>query len=103
MTKVTAQMSVSLDGFYTGPRDTRDPKDMSGWMRGPEAPGFFRVTRWVVDAMAWRERQGFAGGGPAINPDIMGEAFAAARAHGLGPAQVGGRRGPRGQEPPVPR
>ena len=52
MTKVTAQMSVSLDGFYTGPRDTRGPKDMSGWMRGPEAPGFFRVTRWVVDAMA---------------------------------------------------
>ena len=41
MTKVTAQMSVSLDGFYTGPRDTRDPKDMSGWMQGPEAPGFF--------------------------------------------------------------
>ena len=49
MTKVTAQMSVSLDGFYTGPRDTQAPKDMSGWMAGPEAPGFFRVTRWAVD------------------------------------------------------
>ena len=71
MTKVTAQMSVSLDGFYTGPRDTRGPKDMSGWMRGPEAPGFFRVTRWVVDAMAWRERQGFAGGEQSINSEII--------------------------------
>ena len=56
MTKITAQMSVSVDGFYAGRRDTRDPKDMSGWMRGPEASGFFRVTRWVVDAMGWRER-----------------------------------------------
>ena len=27
MTKVTAQMSVSLDGFYTGPRDTQPPPD----------------------------------------------------------------------------
>ena len=53
MTKVTAQMSVSLDG-YTGPLGQGDPKDTSGWMQGPEAPGFFRVTRWAVDAMAWR-------------------------------------------------
>jgi hypothetical protein len=26
MTQVTAQMSVSLDGFYAGPRDPRDPR-----------------------------------------------------------------------------
>ena len=26
MTKVTAQMSVSLDGFYTGPRDSGAPR-----------------------------------------------------------------------------
>lgn len=45
MTKVTAQMSVSLDGFYTGPRDPRNPESMVGWTDGPEAPGFFRVTR----------------------------------------------------------
>ena len=84
MTKVTAQMSVSLDGFYTGPRDTRGPKDMSGWMRGPEAPGFFRVTRWVVDAMAWRERLGFAGGEQSINSEIIEETFAAAGAYVMG-------------------
>src|SRR3954451_7516925 len=84
MTKVTAQMSVSLDGFYTGPRDTRGPKDMSAWMRGPEAPGFFRVTRWVVDAMAWRERQGFAGGEQSINSEIIEETVAAARGFGMG-------------------
>jgi hypothetical protein len=35
MTLVTAQMSVSLDGFYAGPEHT----DMATWMEGPEAAG----------------------------------------------------------------
>src|SRR4051794_25195099 len=100
MTKVTAQMSVSLDGFYTGPRDTRAPKDMSGWMRGPEAPGFFRVTRWAVDAMAWRERQGFAGGEQSINSEIIGEMFAAAGAYVMGRRMFDAGEGPWGEEPP---
>ena len=96
MTKVTAQMSVSLDGFYTGPWDTRDPKDMSGWMQGPEAPGFFRVTRWVVDAMSWRERQGFAGGERSINSQIIEETFAVGRCLCHGQAHVRRRREPLG-------
>ena len=60
MTKVTAQMSVSLDGYYAGPRSSADPHDMAAWLESPEGPGFFRVTRWVIDAMGWRERQGYA-------------------------------------------
>ncbi|MGH9229185.1 MAG: hypothetical protein ACRD07_10765 [Acidimicrobiales bacterium] len=58
MTKVTAQMSISLEGCYAGPMDRRDPQVAAGWMQGPEAPGLFRVTRWVTDATGWRERQG---------------------------------------------
>ena len=100
MTKVTAQMSVSLDGFYTGPRDTQGPMDMSGWMRGPEAPGFFRVTRWAVDAMAWRERQGFAGGEPSINSEIIEETFAAAGAYVMGRRMFDAGEVPWGEEPP---
>src|SRR4051794_40076952 len=100
MTKVTAQMSVSLDGFYTGPRDTRAPKDTSGWMRGPEAPGFFRVTRWVVDAMAWRERLGFAGGEQSVNSEIIGETFAAAGAYVMGRRMFDAGEVPWGEEPP---
>lgn len=46
MTLVTAQMSISLDGFYAGPKHT----DMQTWLDGPEAAGFFRITRWVVVA-----------------------------------------------------
>ena len=100
MTKVTAQMSVSLDGFYTGPRDTRGPKDMSGWMQGPEAPGFFRVTRWAVDAMAWRERQGFAGGERSVNSEVIEETFAAAGAYVMGRRMFDAGEVPWGDEPP---
>ena len=100
MTKITAQMSVSVDGFYAGPRDTRDPKDMSGWMQGPEAPGFFRVTRWVVDAMGWRERQGYAGGERSINSQIIEETFAAAGAYVMGRRMFDGGEIPWGDDPP---
>jgi dihydrofolate reductase len=100
MTSVTAQMSVSLDGFYTGPRDARAPRDMSGWMQGPEAPGFFRVTRWVVDAVAWRERLGFAGGEQSINSQIVEETFAAAGAYVMGRRMFDAGEVPWGQEPP---
>ena len=100
MTKVTAQMSVSLDGFYTGPRATQASGDMNGWMRGPEAPGFFRVTRWVVDAMAWRERLGIAGGEQSVNSEIIGETFAAAGAYVMGRRMFDAGEVPWGDEPP---
>jgi hypothetical protein len=43
MTLATAQMSIFVDGFYAGPKHT----DMQTWLAGPEAAGFFRITRWV--------------------------------------------------------
>ncbi|MFB9690959.1 dihydrofolate reductase family protein [Amycolatopsis plumensis] len=100
MTKVTAQMSVSLDGCYTGPRDPRGEQDMTGWMRGPEAPGFFRVTRWAVDAMAWRERQGFAGGEQSADSEIVAEMFASAGAYVMGRRMFDAGEVPWGEEPP---
>jgi len=67
MTIVTAQMSVSVDGFYAGPQHT----DMQTWLDGPEAAGFFRVTRWVIDAEAWRQRLGFTGGAQNTNSEVI--------------------------------
>jgi dihydrofolate reductase len=100
MTKVTAQMSISLDGFYTGPRDAENPHDMGAWMTGPEAPGFFRVTRWAVDAMAWRERQGFAGGQHGLDSQVIEETFAAAGAYVMGRRMFDAGEVPWGDEPP---
>ena len=100
MTKVTAQMSVSLDGYYAGPRTSTDPHDMAAWMESTEGPGFFRVTRWVIDAMAWRERQGFAGGEQSVNSQIVEETFAAAGAYVMGRRMFDGGEIPWGDEPP---
>jgi len=100
MTKVTAQMSVSLDGYYAGPRSETDPHDMAAFMEGLEGPGFFRVTRWVIDAMAWRERLGFAGGEQSVNSRIVEETFAAAGAYVMGRRMFDGGEIPWGHEPP---
>jgi dihydrofolate reductase len=96
MTKVTAQMSVSLDGCYAGPRHT----DGGNWIDSGEAAGFFRVTRWVIDAMAWRERQGFAGGQQSTNSDIIAETFEAAGAYVMGRRMADGGEVPWGDDPP---
>jgi dihydrofolate reductase len=100
MTKVTAQMSVSLDGYYAGPRSSVDPRDFQAWMEGSEGPGFFRVTRWVIDALAWRERLGFAGGEQSVNSRIVEETFAAAGTYVMGRRMFDGGELPWGDEPP---
>ncbi|HEY8526091.1 MAG TPA: dihydrofolate reductase family protein [Acidimicrobiales bacterium] len=103
MTKVTAQMSVSLDGFYAGPRHPRDaagPEGGAGWADSPEALGFFRITRWAVDAMAWRERLGLGGGERSANSSIIEETFAAAGAYVMGRRMFDGGEGPWGDTPP---
>jgi dihydrofolate reductase len=96
MTKVTAQMSVSLDGYYAGPRHGGD----GNWIDSAEAAGFFRVTRWVIDAMAWRERLGFAGGEHDTDSEIIAEAFEAAGAYVMGRRMADGGEEPWGEEPP---
>ena len=96
MTKVTAQMSVSLDGFYAGPRFTGD----GSWLASAEAAGFYRVTRWAIDAHAWRERQGYAGGEENTNSEIIEETFAAAGAYVMGRRMFEGGEVPWGDKPP---
>ncbi|MEU4333143.1 dihydrofolate reductase family protein [Micromonospora lupini] len=96
MTKVTAQLSVSVDGFYAGPLFDGD----GDWMDSAESAGFFRVTRWVTDAMAWRERQGFTGGEQDTNSDVVAETFGAAGAYVMGRRMADGGEVPWGEEPP---
>ena len=100
MTKVTAQMSVSLDGYYSGPRSLADPRDVAAFLDGPEGPGFFRVTRWVIDAICWRQRQGYAGGERSVTSRIVEETFAAAGAYVMGRRMFDGGEIPWGEVPP---
>ncbi|MEV4654661.1 dihydrofolate reductase family protein [Micromonospora sp. NPDC049301] len=96
MTKVTAQLSVSADGFYAGPQFAGE----GDWMDSAESAGFFRVTRWVTNATAWRERQGFAGGERDTNSDVVAESFGAAGAYVMGRRMADGGEVPWGEEPP---
>jgi dihydrofolate reductase len=96
MTIVTAQMSVSVDGFYAGPKYT----DMQTWLEGPEAAGFFRVTRWAIDAEAWRQRLGVKGGERNTNSEVIAETFQAAGAYLMGRRMADGGEIPWGENPP---
>jgi dihydrofolate reductase len=89
-------MSVSLDGFYAGPKQ----EDLHDWLNGTEALGFMRVTRWVIDAMAWRERLGFGGGEQTTNSEIIAETFASAGAYVMGRRMADGGEIPWGDTPP---
>jgi dihydrofolate reductase len=67
---------------------------------GARSAGFFRITRWVVDAMGWRERLGFSGGERSVNSDIIEETFAAAGGYVMGRRMFEGGEIPWGDEPP---
>jgi dihydrofolate reductase len=69
-------------------------------MDSDEAAGFFRVTRWATDAMAWRERQGVDGGESSVSSEIVEETFAAAGAYVMGRRMADGGEVPWGDEPP---
>jgi dihydrofolate reductase len=96
MTIVTAQMSVSADGFYAGQKHT----DMATWLDGPEAAGFFRVTRWAIDAEAWRQRLGFKGGECNANSEVIAETFDSVGAYVMGRRMADGGEIPWGDDPP---
>jgi dihydrofolate reductase len=96
MTIVTAQMSVSADGFYAGPAEP----SMQAWLESAEAAGFFRVTRWAIDAQAWRQRLGFKGGEHNANSQIIDETFDSAGAYVMGRRMADGGEIPWGDEPP---
>src|ERR1700745_172368 len=96
MTLATAQMSVSVDGFYAGPEHPGTQPRIDG----AEAAGFFRVTRWVIDAEAWRQRLGFQGGEQSTNSKVIAETFGAAGAYVMGRRMADGGQVPWGDEPP---
>jgi dihydrofolate reductase len=79
-------MSVSIDGFYSGPKDVD--------------AGFHRVTRWVIDTMAWRERLGFEGGEHDANSELIAEMQEATGAYLMGRRMFDVGEEPWGDDPP---
>lgn len=66
MGKVTSDISISLDGFITGPNDGLE----LGLGEGGE-----RLHQWMYDLASWREPHGLEGGKTNRDAEILEEAF----------------------------
>jgi dihydrofolate reductase len=66
MGKVLSDMSMSLDGFVTGPNDT---------VENPLGDGGDRLHQWVYGLASWRERHGLSGGETNRDAEILDESL----------------------------
>ena len=90
MGKVTADISMSLDGFIAGPND----RPGNGLGDGGE-----RLHQWVYKLASWREPHGLSGGETNRDSEIIEEAFKNVGAIVLGRRMFDNAEG-WGDEPP---
>ena len=67
MGKVTAHMSMSLDGFIAGP---------NAGVGNPLGDGGARIQQWMFDLASFREIQGLTGGQTNSDDEVLRERFA---------------------------
>ncbi|MGP3950033.1 hypothetical protein [Streptomyces sp. 7N604] len=91
MSKVIADISVSLDGFVAGPHD--GPGNPLG-DRGD------RLHQWVYGLASWREMHGLEGGERNQDADLMGETWSRTGAYVRGKRMFASGEEPWGEEPP---
>jgi dihydrofolate reductase len=88
--KVTADISVSVDGFVAGPND------------GPEnglGDGGERLHEWIFGLKSWRERHGLEGGEESRDAEVLDEAVRDVGASVIGRRMFDNAKG-WGDEPP---
>lgn len=91
MSRVTAEISMSLDGFVAGPNDS--PDNGLG-DRGEE------LHEWVTGLRAWREAHGYEGGETGPDDERVGDSVEAVGAIVMGRRMFDHGEGPWGDEPP---
>jgi dihydrofolate reductase len=91
MSKVSADISVSLDGYIAGPNDGVD----NGLGDGGE-----QLHEWVVRLKSWREAHGYEGGETGPDDDLFAESVAKIGALVMGRRMFDHGEGPWGDEPP---
>lgn len=75
MSKVTADVSMSLDGFIAGPGDdVHTPLGVNGE----------RLHQWMYDVASWRASHGLAGGKSNRDSEVVDEAMKTAGAFVMG-------------------
>ena len=90
MTKLTLDISVSLDGFIAGPNQTLDQ---------PLGEGGEGLHEWVFGLEGWREPHGLSGGEANRDSEVVAEALSAAGATVMGRRMFSGGRGPWEDDP----
>ena len=85
MSKVTARVSISLDGFVAGPNQD---------LENPIGVGGMRLHEWVFPQSYWRAQHGEAGGETGPSDKVLRENFANLGATLMGRNMFGGQPGP---------
>ncbi len=87
-------MSMSLDGYITGPNDGVDL---------PLGQGGEQLHRWLYDLASWRGRHGIAGGESTADADVVAQSFESVGAFVMGRRMFEVGVGPWGDNPPFHR
>jgi dihydrofolate reductase len=85
MSKVTCQISVSLDGYVAGPNQSPDE---------PLGEGGEGLHEWAVATDAWREQHGRPGGERNADAEVIEEVLQDVGAYIMGRKMFGGGDGP---------
>jgi dihydrofolate reductase len=85
MSKVRLRISMSLDGFVAGPRQSVDD---------PLGIGGMRLHEWVFPLAVWRATQGLEGGEVNASTQVVEESIANIGATLMGRNMFGGHPGP---------
>ena len=85
MSKVTCQISVSLDGYVAGPNQRFEE---------PLGEGGERLHEWAVTTQSWREQHGRSGGERNADAEVVEEVVANVGAYIMGRKMYGGGPGP---------
>jgi dihydrofolate reductase len=85
MGSVTCQISVSLDGFVAGPKQSLDI---------PLGEGGERLHEWIVPTASWRKQHGLEGGEHTADSEVADEVVRNVGAYIMGRKMFGGGGGP---------
>ena len=85
MTSVTAQLSISLDGFVAGPNQSVDD---------PLGEGGMALHQWAFDTEGWREQHALDGGERNIDSEVAAATMEGNGAYVMGRRMFGGGDGP---------
>jgi dihydrofolate reductase len=90
MSKVTSNISMSLDGFIAGPEPS---------LKDPLGKGGEQLHEWVVRLKSWRKPHGKSGGEAGPDGDVMEESVANVGAYIMGRKMFSGGEGPWDDDP----